>query len=124
MMTQPLEKFFLIALLIVALVFSYHGYLFTGIALCMVFLFLSYKLTHTPHGQLDYLAALSLNFLTFKHKLKPDPGMDFHLPLPVNLLYPLSSLLPNEPVSKTEDLKIKGGEGEIPARVYWPKKSA
>jgi acetyl esterase len=85
---------------------------------------LTWRWTFTPHGRLDWRAALSLHLLTFNYKWRPDPSSDFELRLPINLLYPLSMLLPPEKVRKVEDIGIPAGDREISARVYWPKPAA
>ena len=123
-MKTETNKLYTLLPLFAAIVSMIFGYYLLGCILLLVFGVVSYRLTCTPHGKLSYLAAMSLNFTTFGYRYKPDSAIDFHLPLPINLLFPLSSLLPNESVAKTEDIKVKGGDGEIPARVYWPRKTA
>lgn len=86
----------------------------------LIALGISYSWTFTPHGRLDYRAALSLKLLSFTTTIKPHPGSDFELTLPVNLIYGLSAKLPLAQVSRTEDIRIPSAAGEIPARVYWP----
>lgn len=82
----------------------------------------SYTWTYTPHGRLDYRAALSLNTLSFTYNnFKPDPKVDFEMPLPVNLIYSLSDLAPSEKVSETKDIKIPSNNTDIHARAYWPQ---
>ncbi len=81
---------------------------------------LTWRWTFTPHGRLDWRAALSLHLLTFDVTFQPDPAVDFELTLPVNLLYPASMVLPNESVAGIEDIEIPDGERTIPARVYRP----
>lgn len=80
----------------------------------------SYSWTYTPHGRLDYTAALSLRLLSFTTTLKPHPDSDFELTMPVNLIHALSAKMPRAEVSKTEDIRIPSATGEIPARIYWP----
>lgn len=82
---------------------------------------LSWSWTYTPHGRLDYRAALSLKLLSFEATLKPHPGSDFEITMPVNLAYSLSDKLKPETVSRTEDVTIGADDGLlIPARIYWP----
>lgn len=82
----------------------------------------SYTWTYTPHGRLDYRAAASLHTMSFTYNhFKPIPSMDFEIPLPINLIYSLSDLMPNEKVAETKDIKIPGNGIDIPARVYWPQ---
>ena len=85
---------------------------------------LTYHWTFTPHGRLDWRAALSLNLLTFEYTFQPDPNHDMELTLPINLFYPMSMALPPEAVRKVEDVVIPAGERNIPARVYWPESAA
>jgi acetyl esterase len=85
---------------------------------------LTYRWTFTPHGRLDWRAALSLNLLTFEYTFRPDPNHDLELTLPINLLYPMSMALPVEAVRGVEDLTIPAGERSIPARVYRPESVA
>jgi len=82
---------------------------------------LTWRWTFTPHGRLDWRAALSLHLLTFDHTFRPDPGVDFEITLPINLLYPLSMVLPDEAVAGLEDVAIPAAGRRIPARVYRPK---
>ena len=117
------KKVFLILSLCVALAGWFFCAYFIAVLASAAFFYMAYQVTQTPHGRLDCLAALSLNLLEFGVRIKPDKAMDFQLPLRLNLLYPLSSLLPNEPVEKTEDISLTGGEGDVPARVYWPNKT-
>lgn len=82
----------------------------------------SYTWTYTPHGRLDYRAAVSLHTMSFTYKnFKPDPNVDFEIPLPINLIYSLSDLVPREKVDETKDLKIPSNGITIPARAYWPQ---
>jgi len=82
----------------------------------------SYSWTYTPHGRLDYRAALSLHLLSFNlQNFRPSPDIDFEFDLPVNLIYAFSDKLPKEEMSKIEDITIPGDGLEIPARIYWPK---
>jgi len=85
---------------------------------------LTWRWTYTPHGRLDWRAALSLHLLTFEYTFAPDPDSDAEITLPINLLYPMSMALPAEAVRKVEDRTLPGGEGGIPARVYWPESAA
>jgi acetyl esterase len=82
---------------------------------------LTWRWTFTPHGRLDWRAALSLRLLTFDYTFQPDPDVDFELTLPINLLYPLSMILPNEAVGGIEKISIPAEGRSIPARVYRPK---
>ena len=93
-----------------------------GLVLPLVVLFgITWSWTYTPYGRLDYRAAVSLKLLSFEATIKPDPGSDFEITIPVNLAYALSDRLPHETVSRTEDVRIESGDGSIvPARVYWP----
>ncbi len=95
----------------------------TGILLIVLLFAIawSYSWTFTPHGRLDYRAALSLKLLTFTTTVAPHEGVDFELTIPVNLIYGLSALLPADKVSRTEDVLIPSPDGDIPARVYWPR---
>ncbi|MFT3931748.1 MAG: alpha/beta hydrolase fold domain-containing protein [Spongiibacteraceae bacterium] len=82
----------------------------------------SYTWTFTPHGRLDYRAALSLHTMSFTYNnFKPDPNIDFEIPLPINLIYSLSDLLPSEKVADTKDFKIPSSGFDIPVRAYWPQ---
>ncbi|TGD72130.1 alpha/beta hydrolase [Mangrovimicrobium sediminis] len=81
----------------------------------------TYSWTFTEHGRLDYRAALSLRLLSFTYDFQPDPDSDFRIPLPVNLIYSLSNLLPEEQVSKVRDVVMPGEEADVQARVYWPR---
>ena len=94
------------------------------LALVLAFAACSFSWTNTPYGKLDYRAAFSLHALSFEIPFKPDPGLDFEFRLPVNLIYSLSAMLPAAAVARTEDIVIPGGEGRIPARVYWPEEPA
>lgn len=80
----------------------------------------TYSWTYTPHGRLDYRAAVSLKLLSFEHTFRPDPDMAFEFQLPVNLIYAANGLLPTEEVEKTEDVVIPGADADVPARIYWP----
>lgn len=122
-MNHDNKKLFLIGSLLATLISLYFCSTLFALMFAAVFVYLAYQTTQTPHGRLDWRAALSLNLLEFSIRLKPEKSMDFRLPLRVNLLYPLSSLLPNEAVEKTRDISISGGEGDVPARVYWPNKA-
>jgi acetyl esterase len=82
--------------------------------------FLTWRWRFTPHGRLDWRAALSLHLLTFDHTFQPDPDVDFEITLPINLLYPLSMILPDEAVGGVEDVSIPASGRSIPARVYRP----
>jgi acetyl esterase len=88
--------------------------------LLVAFAAISYSWTYTPHGRLDYRAAVSLKLLSFERVIKPDPEVDFELPIPVNLIYAISFALPSEDVERVEDRVIPGEGGEIPIRIYWP----
>lgn len=90
------------------------------LALILSFAAISYSWTYTPHGRLDYRAALSLKLLSFDRTIQPDPAVDFELTVPVNLLYALSFALPKEELQEITDIVIPGLETEIPARVYRP----
>lgn len=85
---------------------------------------LTYRWTFTPHGRLDWRAALSLNLLTFEYAFQPDPNHALELTLPINLFYPMSMVMPAEAVRKVEDLAIPTDERSISARVYWPESAA
>jgi hypothetical protein len=87
----------------------------------MVVAGLTDRWTFTPHGRLDWRVALSLDLPTFDDTFQPDPDVDFEITLPINLVYPISMMLPAEDVRKVEDLEIPAGERSIPARVYWPE---
>jgi acetyl esterase len=93
-----------------------------GIALVGVCGF-TYRWTFTPYGRLDWRAALSLNLLTFDYTFQPHPDTDFEITLPINLVYPVSMVLPSEDVRKVEDIAIPADGRSIPARVYWPDSS-
>ena len=80
--------------------------------------------TETPHGKLDFRAALSLHLLTFEQEIKPDPDVDFEFTMPVNLAYAISAVMPKEDVAKFEDISIPNNGIVISARVYWPATSA
>jgi acetyl esterase len=94
----------------------------TAVALIVLLLLIgySYRWTYTPYGRLDYPAALSLHLLTFPYTHKPDPQSDFKVRLQINLLYIISSMLPQETVGKVKDIVIPGPGVELPARVFWP----
>lgn len=92
-----------------------------ALAIVVIALLYSYSWTYTPHGRLDYRAAVSLHALTFNHSYTPDPDFDLHINLPVNLAFSLDMLLPEIPVARTEDVLITSDNRQIPARVYWPK---
>lgn len=98
-------------------------YFLGGVILFLIVLFgISWSWTYTPHGRLDYRAALSLKLLSFETTIKPHPGSDFEITMPVNLAYALSNKLPPEKVSRTEDVTIESDYGTVvPARIYWPK---
>lgn len=97
-------------------------YVIGAVILFIAVLFgISWSWTYTPHGRLDYRAALSLKLLSFETTLKPHPGSNFEITMPVNLVYALSDKLPAEKVSRTEDIRIQADDGTIvPARIYWP----
>ncbi len=90
------------------------------LALLIAAIAYSYSWTFTPHGRLDYRAALSLHLLSFTVNHKPDPDIDFEIPLDANLIYMFSDLLPTEQVARTQDIEIPAGDAKIPARIYWP----
>ncbi len=81
----------------------------------------TYRWTYTEYGRLDYRAAFSLHLLSFTYSYRPDPQSDFTIRLPVNLIYSLSNLLPEEQVSKVRDVVIPGKGVNLQARVYWPR---
>lgn len=81
----------------------------------------SYRWTYTPYGRLDYRAAVSLHAFSFTVNYKPDPTVDFELPLPMSLIFLLDVVIPKEAVDKTQDVAIPGEGIKIPARIYWPK---
>ncbi len=83
-----------------------------------------FRWSDTPHGELDYRAALSLHLLSFEIEHQPEADMNFSFKLPVNLIYGLSRLVPKESVSKVEDIHIPSDGVEIPARIYWPDSMA
>ena len=85
---------------------------------------LTWYWTFTPYGRLDWRAALSLHLLTFDHTLKPDPNSDFELTLPINLLFPMSMVLPAEAIRKVAEVAIPADGRSIPARAYWPESAA
>ncbi len=91
-----------------------------AVILVVVFALISWNWTYTPHGRLDYRAALSLHLLTFEQEIKPNPESDYEIAIPVNLAYALSRVLPEEAVARTDDIAIPGKDVEVPARVYWP----
>jgi acetyl esterase len=91
------------------------------LVLLIGFAAVSWRWTFTPHGRLDYRAALSLHLLTFERTIQPDPEVDFALPIPVNLIYAISFALPAEEVARTEELVIPAGDAELSARAYWPR---
>ena len=94
---------------------------FVALTVLLAAFALTYSWTYTPHGRLNYLAAFSLNLLSFTYKdFQPDPNVDFRFNLPVNLIFSISSLLPKEQVLKTEDINIPAEGMTIPARIYWP----
>lgn len=97
-------------------------YVLGALLLLIAVLFaISWSWTYTPHGRLDYRAALTLKLLSFEATIQPQPDSDFEITMPVNLAYGLSDKLPPEKVSRTEDLSIETDDGRtIPARVYWP----
>ena len=80
----------------------------------------SYSWTYTPHGRMDYLAAVSLHVLSFEINYQPDPELDFTFPLPANLLFAISAGLPGKEMQKTQDISIPSGDTTIAARIYWP----
>lgn len=90
------------------------------ILLLAAFAALSWSWTFTPDGRLDYRAAFSLRALAFTIPFRPDKDIDFKMPLPVNMIYPLDALLPRARMHRTEDVTITHGEVEVPARIYWP----
>lgn len=83
----------------------------------------TYRSTFTPHGRMSYSAALSLKWLSFEHRIKPSPDSDLEIPLPINLVYILSMMLPKEPVAATRDVSIPSGTEQIGGRLYWPRQS-
>ena len=97
---------------------------FIALLLLLVAFAVSYSWTYTPFGKLDYRAALSLHLLSFEMAYQPDPNSDFEFNLPINLIYPLSAMLPKDPVSKVQDVTIPGDGVDIPARIYWPDTKA
>lgn len=80
----------------------------------------TYLSTFTPHGRMDFRAALSLKWLSFEKEIKPVANSDFAIRMPVNLLYAINMMLPKEPVAKTRDVSIPSGPDEIGGRLYWP----
>lgn len=123
-MIQNNKKMLLRLSLLVGLLAWWFCAWWMALAAAAAFAYLAYLNTQTPYGRLDLRAALSLNLLEFGIRFRPDKGMAFQQPVRLNLLYPLSMALPNEPVHKTEDIHISGAEGDIPARVYWPNVTA
>lgn len=102
--------------------FKQHPKKIIALVLLIVAIGYSYTWTFTPHGRLDYRAAVSLHTMSFTYThFKPDPTMDFEIPLPINLIYGLSDLMPSEKVGEVKDLKIPGKGVIIPARAYWPQ---
>src|SRR5215207_4137386 len=96
--------------------FKKHPKKIIALIILVVAIGYSYSWTFTPHGRLDYRAAVSLHTLSFTYKdFKPDPTQDFVMPLPVNLLYGLSDAMPHEKVAETKDLQIPGQDHVIPA---------
>ena len=102
--------------------FKQHPKKMIALILLIIAVAYSYTWTFTPHGRLDYRAAVSLHTLSFTYNhFKPDPNVDFEIPLPINLIYALSDLVPSEKVAEVKDLKIPGKNFSIPARAYWPQ---
>src|SRR5262249_7275747 len=82
----------------------------------------SHSWTYTPFGRLDYREAFSLHVMTFTYRhYKPDPNVDFEVPLTLNLLFMISDMLPAEEVGSVKDITIPGKDSTTPARVYRPK---
>jgi acetyl esterase len=102
--------------------FKRHPKKLIALAVVVLAIAYSYSWTYTSYGRLDYRAAVSLHTLSFTYKdFKPDPNINFEMPLPINLIYALSDLVPSEKIAATKDLKIPGKDFTIPARVYWPQ---
>lgn len=102
--------------------FKQHPKKIIALIVLIIAIAYSYTWTYTPNGRLDYRAALSLHTMSFTYKnFKPDPNIDFEIPLPINLIYSLSDLMPSEKVAETKDIKIPNNDVTIPARIYWPK---
>lgn len=102
--------------------FKRHPKKTLALAILVIAVIYSYSWTYTPHGRLDYRAAVSLHTMSFTYEhFKPDPNTDFEMPLPVNLIYALSDLMPNEKVAEVKDINIPGKDVTIPARAYWPQ---
>lgn len=85
---------------------------------------LTWRWSHTPYGELDPRAALSLYLLSFELEMQPDPESPFTMAIPVNLVYALSGLLPQAEVAATEDRVASWQGQEVPVRVYWPQEPA
>ena len=102
------------------------GCFWAALVVFLLFVYFSVRITQTAHGRLDYLTALSLSVITVNARLKPEKSMDFRIRLPINLLYPLSNLIPKEPVSQVSNIEIftetSSINGPLNARVYWPAK--
>lgn len=95
---------------------------YTLLFLCIGGIAITYSWTFTPHGRLDYRAALSLHLLTFERTLVPDPGSDFEFSIPVNLVFGLSAMLPSAKAAEVKDLVVPSEARDIPVRVYWPER--
>ena len=93
---------------------------FLALVILAIMIAISYSWTFTPHGRLDYRAAVSLRLLSFERTMQPDPDIDFEVKLPVNLVYALSFALPKEDMQEMTDIFIPGQDAEIPARIYRP----
>ncbi|MBP6724691.1 MAG: alpha/beta hydrolase [Halioglobus sp.] len=93
---------------------------FLALVVLAVMIAISYSWTFTPHGRLDYRAAVSLRLLSFERTMQPDPNVDFEVKLPVNLVYALSFALPKEDLQEISDIVIPARDAEIPARIYRP----
>lgn len=103
-------------------IFKQHPKKIIASIILIVAIAYSYTWTYTPHGRLDYCAAVSLHAMSFTYKnFKPDPNIDFEIPLPINLIYSLSDLMPSEKVAETKDLTIPSNDNTISARAYWPQ---
>ena len=91
------------------------------LGILIVFVSMTYPWTRTPYGRLDYRVALSLRLLTFNINIKPNPATKTKILMPLNLVYPLSALLPKEKEAQVEDTRIPGSADSILIHTYWPE---
>ncbi len=99
--------------------FAWAGGLLAGTVLTLAAI--SYSWTFTPYGRLDYLAALTVNLLTFERKVRPGVRQPVDEPKRVNYAFGLSMRLPKESVANIINREVVSTAGNVPIRIYIPQ---